>query len=52
MWQATQNVGLVETLYMLVPRLGIAGGVTPLTVTLDVSPSWLKSMTVEKLVPA
>jgi len=39
LWQATQNVGLVEILYMLVPRL--ADAVTPLMVTLDVSPSWL-----------
>ena len=52
MWQATQNVGLVEALYMLVPRLGIAAGTTPLMVTLDVNPSWLKSTIVEKSVPA
>ena len=45
LWQATQNVGLVEILYWLVPRLGVAA--TPLMVTLDVSPSWLKSMMVE-----
>jgi hypothetical protein len=45
LWQATQNVGLVETLYWLVPRLGVAA--TPSTVTLRVSPSWLKSMIVE-----
>jgi len=41
LWQATQNVGLVEILYMLVPRLGAGDRVTPLMVTLDVSPSWL-----------
>jgi len=41
LWQATQNVGLVEILYMLVPRLGARDGVTPLMVTLDVSPPWL-----------
>ncbi len=39
LWQATQNVGLVEILYWLVPRLGVAA--TPSMVTLDVSPSWL-----------
>lgn len=50
LWQATQNVGLVEILYWLVPRLGVAG--TPSTITLSVSPSWLKSMIVEKLEPA
>jgi len=47
LWQATQKVGLVETLYMLVPRLGAVDGVTPLMVTKDVSPSWLKSMIVQ-----
>jgi len=41
LWQCTQKVGLVETLYALVPRLGCAAGVTPLMVTLAVSPSWL-----------
>jgi len=51
LWQCTQKVGLVEALYTLVPRLGCAAGATPLMVTLDVSPSWLKSMIVEKLVP-
>src|SRR5712691_3428852 len=40
-WQATQNVGLVEILYWLVPRLSVVGAATPLMVTLDVSPSWL-----------
>ena len=39
LWQATQKVGLVEILYWLVPRLGVAA--TPSMVTLDVSPSWL-----------
>ena len=39
LWQCTQKVGLDETLYWLVPRLGDAE--TPLMVTLDVSPSWL-----------
>ncbi len=33
LWQATQNVGLVETLYTLVPKLGVVDGVTPLMVT-------------------
>jgi hypothetical protein len=48
LWQATQNVGLVEILYMLVPMLSVDGAATPLTVTLGpVSPSWLKSMMVE-----
>ena len=37
LWQATQNVGLVVTLYWLVPRLGVAA--TPSMVTPDVSPS-------------
>src|SRR5256886_4727207 len=41
LWQCTQKVGLVEALYTLVPRLGCAAVVTPLMVTLDVSPSWL-----------
>ena len=41
LWQATQNVGLVEILYMLVPKLGAGDGATRLMVTLDVSPSWL-----------
>ena len=41
LWQCTQKVGFVEALYTLVPRLGVAVGVTPLMVTLDVSPSWL-----------
>ena len=36
-WQATQKVGLVETLYLLCPRLGVPA--TPLTVTLRVKPS-------------
>jgi hypothetical protein len=36
---------------MLVPRFGIVAGATPLIVTLEVSPSWLKSTIVEKLVP-
>ncbi len=39
LWQATQNVGLVEMLYWLVPRLGVAA--TPLMITFRVSPSWL-----------
>lgn len=39
LWQATQNVGFVELLYMLVPRLMVAA--TPSMITLDVSPSWL-----------
>lgn len=41
LWQATQNVGLVETLYWLVPRLGAGDTATPLMVTLDCNPSWL-----------
>ncbi len=41
LWQWTQNVGLVEALYALVPRLGVVDGATPLMVTLDVRPSWL-----------
>ena len=51
LWQCTQKVGLAEASYTLVPRLGCAAGATPLMVTLVVSPSWLKSMIVEKLVP-
>jgi hypothetical protein len=39
LWQATQNVGLVELLYWVDPRLGDTA--TPSRVTLDVSPSWL-----------
>ncbi len=39
-WQATQNVGLVELLYWVDPiLLGDTG--TPSRITLDVSPSWL-----------
>ena len=41
LWQATQKVGLVETLYWLVPRLGAGDTATPLMVTLESSPSWL-----------
>jgi hypothetical protein len=41
LWQWTQNVGLVEASYALVPRLGVEEGTTPLMVTFDVSPSWL-----------
>ena len=41
LWQATQNVWLPGLLYMLVPRLGVGDGVTPLMLTLEVKPSWL-----------
>jgi len=51
LWQCTQNVALVVALYLLVPRLGVGDGATPLMVTLDVSPSWLKSMIFEKVAP-
>jgi hypothetical protein len=51
LWQCTQNMALVETLYLLVPRLGVGDGATPLMVTFDIRPSWLKSMTVLKFVP-
>lgn len=39
LWHATQNVGFVDMLYWLVPRLMVAA--TPSMITLDVSPSWL-----------